>query len=63
VTADGSFRTDMARLGADIFFKAGARRQLAREIEAQFEAFAATGLPSTTSTPTSTSICIRRSRT
>lgn len=45
VTADGSFRTDMARLGADIFFKAGARRQLAREIEAQFEAFAATGLP------------------
>jgi hopanoid biosynthesis associated protein HpnK len=44
VEADGAFRTDMARLGADIFFKAGARRQLAREIEAQFEAYAATGL-------------------
>jgi hopanoid biosynthesis associated protein HpnK len=44
VAADGAVRTDMARLGADIFFKAGARRQLAREIEAQFQAFAATGL-------------------
>jgi hopanoid biosynthesis associated protein HpnK len=44
VTANGKFRTDMARLGADIFFKAGARRQLAREIEAQFAAYAATGL-------------------
>jgi len=45
VTADGAFRTDMARLGAEIFFKVGARRQLAREIEAQFQAYAATGLP------------------
>jgi hopanoid biosynthesis associated protein HpnK len=45
VTPDGQFRTDMGRLGADIFFKPATRRQLAREIEAQFEAFAATGLP------------------
>ncbi len=44
VTPDGRFRTDMARMGADIFFKPHVRRQLATEIEAQFEAFAATGL-------------------
>jgi hopanoid biosynthesis associated protein HpnK len=45
VTADGLFRTDMAAMGADIFFKPRVRRQLAQEIEAQFDAFAATGLP------------------
>jgi hopanoid biosynthesis associated protein HpnK len=45
VTAEGLFRTDMARMGADIFFKPHVRRQLAAEIEAQFQAFAATGLP------------------
>lgn len=39
------FRTDMAGLGVDIFFRPAVRRQLAREIEAQFQAFAATGLP------------------
>jgi hopanoid biosynthesis associated protein HpnK len=44
VTAEGLFRTDMAKMGADIFFRPCARRQLAREIEAQFAAFAATGL-------------------
>jgi hopanoid biosynthesis associated protein HpnK len=44
VTADGSFRTDMAMMGADIFFKPSVRRQLAAEIEAQFNAFAKTGL-------------------
>jgi hopanoid biosynthesis associated protein HpnK len=45
VGPDGFFRTDMARLGFDIAFKPRARRQLAAEITAQFEAFAATGLP------------------
>ncbi len=44
VTSEGLFRTDMARMGADIFFTPRVRRQLAREIEAQFAAFAATGL-------------------
>ena len=41
---DGHFRTDMARLGIEIGFKAAVRRQVAAEIAAQFEAFAATGL-------------------
>ena len=45
VGADGMFRTDMARLGFDIAFKPRVRRQVAAEITAQFEAFAATGLP------------------
>jgi len=45
VTAEGLFRTDMACMGADIFFKPKVRRQIAEEIEAQFDAFAATGLP------------------
>ena len=42
--ASGAFRTDMARAGAAMFFLPSVRRQLAREIEAQFAAFAATGL-------------------
>lgn len=41
---DGFFRTDMARQGARLFFLPHVRRQLAAEIRAQFEAFAATGL-------------------
>jgi chitin disaccharide deacetylase len=45
VTPDGRFRTDMARAGAAMFFKASARRQLMAEVSAQFEAYAATGLP------------------
>jgi len=45
VTAEGLFRTDMARMGADIFFNPRVRRQLVREIEAQFDIFATTGLP------------------
>ncbi|THD61324.1 hopanoid biosynthesis-associated protein HpnK [Phenylobacterium sp.] len=45
VTRDGLFRTDMAVMGAEIFFRPKVRRQLAAEIEAQFAAFAATGLP------------------
>ena len=44
VDGSGHFRTDMARLGFDIFAKPAARAQLAAEVEAQFAAFAATGL-------------------
>jgi hopanoid biosynthesis associated protein HpnK len=40
----GFFRTDMARAGAAMFFRPKVRAQLGAEIEAQFEAFAATGL-------------------
>jgi hopanoid biosynthesis associated protein HpnK len=42
---DGLFRTDMAMLGLQIASNPGVRRQLRAEIEAQFAAFAATGLP------------------
>lgn len=45
VNTDGLFRTDMARQGARMFFLPHVRKQLAAEIEAQFAAFAATGLP------------------
>jgi len=45
VGPDGKLRTDLAAYGAAIFFRPSVRRQLAREIEAQFAAFAATGLP------------------
>jgi hopanoid biosynthesis associated protein HpnK len=45
VGPDGLFRTDMARLGAAIFFRPAVRRQMEAEVKAQFEAFAATGLP------------------
>jgi len=44
VDGTGSFRTDMARAGVTIFTSPAARRQLAAEVEAQFAAFAATGL-------------------
>lgn len=44
VDASGHFRTDMARAGAAMFFLPKVRAQLAAEIEAQFAAFAATGL-------------------
>jgi len=44
VDASGHFRTDMARAGAAMFFFPKVRAQLAAEIEAQFAAFAATGL-------------------
>jgi chitin disaccharide deacetylase len=40
----GNLRSDMAALGATIAFSARARRQLAAEIRAQFEAFRDTGL-------------------
>ena len=45
VEGGGNFRTDMARAGAAMFFLPQVRRQLEAEIEAQFEAFMATGLP------------------
>ena len=44
VDSGGYFRNDMARAGAAMFFLPHVRRQLAAEIEAQFKAFAATGL-------------------
>jgi hopanoid biosynthesis associated protein HpnK len=44
VGADGSFRDDMVAAGI-AFLRPRVRRQLAAEIEAQFTAFAATGLP------------------
>jgi hopanoid biosynthesis associated protein HpnK len=44
VDSSGHFRTDMARAGAAMFFLPKVRAQLAAEIEAQFAAFAATGL-------------------
>jgi len=44
VDSSGSFRRDMAAMGALLAASAEARRQLAAEIAAQFEAFGATGL-------------------
>jgi hopanoid biosynthesis associated protein HpnK len=45
VDGSGNFRTDMVRSAVAMTFDPRARRQLAAEIEAQFAAFAATGLP------------------
>lgn len=45
VDASGRFGARMVRDGFRFFFLPRVRRQLAREIRAQFEAFAATGLP------------------
>jgi hopanoid biosynthesis associated protein HpnK len=45
VDRNGHFRNDMAVVGLRIFVDPTARRQLAAEITAQFEAYAATGLP------------------
>ncbi len=45
VGSDGRFRTDMARAALRIFLDPAARRQLTAEVEAQFAAFATTGLP------------------
>jgi hopanoid biosynthesis associated protein HpnK len=44
IDRNGDFRSDMAALGAVISCSPQARRQLAAEITAQFEAFRATGL-------------------
>ncbi|MEA2757335.1 MAG: hypothetical protein QOJ54_3624 [Aliidongia sp.] len=45
VDAEGRFPSDMVTAGFRFFFRPGVRRQLAREIRAQFTAFARTGLP------------------
>ena len=45
VDATGHFRTNMALAGINFFFRRAVRAQLAAEIEAQFAAFHATGLP------------------
>jgi hopanoid biosynthesis associated protein HpnK len=45
VDGHGAFRSNMAALGAVLSFSRHARRQLAAELTAQFEAFRATGLP------------------
>jgi hopanoid biosynthesis associated protein HpnK len=45
VQADGRLRTDLVRYGSEIFFRPSVKRQVAAEIEAQFEAYARTGLP------------------
>jgi chitin disaccharide deacetylase len=44
VDSAGAFHTDLFRLGVKIFGSRKVRRQLAAEIEAQFEKYAATGL-------------------
>lgn len=44
VDASGRLRRDLLRLGFDIFTRPSVRQQLAAEIEAQFEAYRATGL-------------------
>ena len=43
--SNGRLRTDLGGYGAAIFFRPSVQRQVAAEIEAQFEAFVATGLP------------------
>lgn len=44
VDRDGAFSTDLVAAGVRFFFRPGIRSQLAAEIRAQFERFAATGL-------------------
>lgn len=44
VDARGRFPASQARLGVDYFFRPVVRKQLAREVEAQYRAFMATGL-------------------
>lgn len=44
VDRNGEFLTDLVRAGFRFFFRPGVRAQLAAEIRAQFERFAATGL-------------------
>jgi hopanoid biosynthesis associated protein HpnK len=41
----GRLRSDLPMAGLDIFLRSSARRQLAAEVEAQFKAYRATGLP------------------
>ena len=42
---DGKLRTDLARYGAEIFFRPRVQRQIEAEIRAQFGAYRRTGLP------------------
>jgi hopanoid biosynthesis associated protein HpnK len=44
VDSAGELRTELAAAGFRFFFRPGVRGQIAREVQAQFEAFAATGL-------------------
>ncbi len=44
IDADGNLRSDLFAFGVDIYLRPRVRRQLAAEIEAQFAAYAATGL-------------------
>jgi chitin disaccharide deacetylase len=45
IDGDGRLRSNLAMAGLHIFFRPTVRRQLAAEINAQFAAFQATGLP------------------
>ena len=45
IDSSGRFRNDLARYGAQIALDGSVRRQVAKEITAQFEAYQATGLP------------------
>jgi hopanoid biosynthesis associated protein HpnK len=45
VGRSGDLRQDLVRFGLEIAARSAVRRQLAQEIRAQFEAYAATGLP------------------
>jgi hopanoid biosynthesis associated protein HpnK len=45
VNGTGRFSDDPLRAGLRYFFSPGAQEELAQEVEAQFDAFAATGLP------------------
>ena len=45
IDENGEFLIDLVRAGFRFFFRPGVRRQLEAEIRAQFERFAATGLP------------------
>jgi hopanoid biosynthesis associated protein HpnK len=45
VDSDGRLRNDFAMAGVEIFLRPGVRNQVAAEIEAQFAAYRATGLP------------------
>lgn len=46
VGRDGQFRRNLVRAGLEFFFRPAVQRQMEREIRAQFEAFARTGLAS-----------------
>ncbi len=45
IDGSGRFRNDLARYGAQIALDGSVRRQVAKEVTAQFEAYRATGLP------------------